>query len=186
LLLGQSAEEVLKKVQTKYNSVEDFSADFKQSTGGNSEREFAGKFFYKKTDKFKISFQNLVIVSNGETIWNFDKRLNRVVINSVENDPSSFSISRIIYDYPEQCSLNLKDKSGELDILVLVPKNSELAFAAAELAVDREGLIRRLEITDKMGNAYLFQMDNIETNKGLRDSIFEFYPPEGIRIIDLR
>jgi len=57
------AEVLLKKVQTKLNSIEDLSADFKQSIG--EKLNLKGKIYFKQQDKLRFEMDNVLIISDG-------------------------------------------------------------------------------------------------------------------------
>lgn len=191
LILAQSGNEILKRAQTKFNSITSFSANFTQTyydAQGKSGNKTSGKFFYKRKNKFIVEQKNVTITSDGETIWNFDKAKKRVVISYFSDEPTSFSIERYIFDYPSQCRVKFsKSESTENELVViLTPKDEQIDFKETKLWVNSNNLISRLEIVDLMDIKYSFSFTDIIENPELNDSRFSFYPPKGIQIIDLR
>lgn len=184
--------DVMKKVQNKFNSLNNFTAAFSQTyntTAGVKGAKTTGKFSYKRKNKFIVELANQFIVSDGQTIWNLDKRYNRVVVNSLENDPTSFSLEKYIFDFPKQCKVQqIKDDSvapGEL-LVELTPNNQDMEFKSAKLWITSDGLISKMEIIDRGNMKYGFQFSEIKLNQDLPDSKFTYYPSKGIQIIDLR
>ena len=52
---------------------------------------FDGKFLFKKENQLRLELKNLIIVSDGKTNWNYNKKQNKVIItNYDENDPPQF------------------------------------------------------------------------------------------------
>jgi len=191
-LNAQSASDILTKVQNKFNTINNFSASFSQTCINKQDKtsnKVTGKFYYKKKNRFNVELNAANIISDGETIWNYNKSSNRAVISNLENDPSSFSLERFIFDYPKMCDMKLiKDKSiksGE-DLLELIPNNQKLQFKKARIFVSSDGMISKLEITDQSEIQYVFQFTDIKYNIDLPDSKFTFSPPKGIQIIDLK
>jgi len=81
---AQNAETVIKNLREKFKTIEDFKSSFKQTTSGSfseSGLTLSGNFSYKKKNKFKVELKNIELISNSNDIWNYDKRLNRVVRN---------------------------------------------------------------------------------------------------------
>jgi len=104
LFAQDKAGVLLKAVQDKFETIEDLSANIRQSTGGKE--SLSGKIFYKEENKFYLELKNLNIVSNGTTVWNFNKKENKVIRNEFdESDPSALSLSEIINEYPEESNL---------------------------------------------------------------------------------
>lgn len=174
---------LLKELQNRFNSVTDISADFKQFTNGKL--SVSGRFLYKKSNKLRLELKNAVIISNGSDNWNYNKKENKVVISSSdENDPGVFSLEKFIFDYPAKCSVEESFENGA-NIIKLVPKNSSLNFSSAKL-FPNNNLLEKLVITDTGGQTYLIEFTNIKLNPGLPENKFNFTPPEGTKVIDLR
>ena len=69
---------LLKNLQSSFDSLKDFSADFVQLNNGKVNIE--GKFFFKKENKLRLELKNLIIVSDGKTNWNYNKRQKKVIM----------------------------------------------------------------------------------------------------------
>ncbi|MCL4547463.1 MAG: outer membrane lipoprotein chaperone LolA [Bacteroidetes bacterium] len=191
-LFAQSGNEFLKRVQGKFNSIGNFTADFSQAiyaTQGSNPAKVTGKFYYKKKNKFIVELKNEMIVSDGNTIWNLNKKFNRVVISYFSDDPTSFSLETFVFDYPPLCKVRLVKEDhaahGE-GILELTPKDQDMEFKSVKIYVNKEGLISALEIIDRGDIKYSFQFSNFKLNQSMPDSKFTYNPPKGIHIIDLR
>ncbi len=191
-LFAQSGNELLKRVQNKFNSLENFTADFSQAiyaTQGSNTAKVSGKFFYKRKNKFVVELKNEMIVSDGSTIWNLNKKFNRVVISYFSDDPTSFSLERFIFDYPRLCKISLIKEEhlapGE-GVIELSPKDQDMECKSVKIRINKEGLISSLEIVDRGDIKYHFQFSNFRLNQDMPDSKFTYNPPKGIQIIDLR
>ena len=116
LISAQSGNDALKKIQNKFNLLTDFSATFSQvvlDENGKTNVKLNGSFYYKRKNKFVVELKNQSIVSNAELIWNYDKRQKRVVISYFEDDPTSFSLEKYIFDYPKLCRIKLIKNGNE-------------------------------------------------------------------------
>src|SRR5512139_3625561 len=78
------AQELLKKIQDKFDSITDLSAKITQLVNGKT--NLKGKAFYKKANNLRFEFENMVIVSDGETSWNFNKKQNKVIITNYDTE----------------------------------------------------------------------------------------------------
>ncbi len=191
-VFAQSGNDVLRKVQNKFKSIDDFTAGFVQSSGSVNESKsggMSGKFFYKRKNKFVVELNNQTIVCDGKVIWNYDGRFKRVVISNMADDPTSFSLEKFIFDYPPHCNVSVvKDKPvnpGE-QIIELIPKDNVMQFKLAYIWVSKHGLISKMEIVDRGDINYTFQFSDFKPDQHLPDSKFIYYPPKGIKVIDLR
>ncbi len=192
LIFAQSANEVLKKIQNKFNSINNFTANFSQNyfnSQGKDAGKSNGKFSYKRKNKFIVESKSQLIISDGQTIWNNDKRFNRVVISNLSDDPTSFSLEQFIFDYPPLCKSRIvKDEtvaSGEI-LIEMIPKDQDLQFKIVKIWVSAEGMVNKLEVIDRGEMRYAFQFSEIKINQDLPDTKFTFITPKGIQVIDLR
>lgn len=190
VIYSQSGNELLKKVQEKFKSIDNFSAVFNQTIydeSGKASVKMSGTFSYKRKNKFIVEMKNSAIVSNNETIWNYDKKLKRVIVSNFNDDPTSFSLERYIFDYPSLCRVkNAAAQNSEEQILELIPKNDNLDFKSVKIWLSKNYMITKMEIVDLSDMKYSFQLSDIKENQEISDSKFTFYPPKGTQIIDLR
>jgi outer membrane lipoprotein carrier protein len=188
---SQTGMEVLKKVQSKFNSIQSFSASFNliyYEADGKGGSKTSGKFFYKRKNKFVVEQKNSIITSNGETIWNYDKSRKRVVISYFTDDPTSFSIERYVFDYPSQCRvrLSIPESTTYEKVVILIPKDEQIDFQETKLWVNTDNFISKMEVIDLVGTKFSFSFSDILENTVINESRFTFHPPKGIQIIDLR
>jgi len=179
-----SQENLLNSLQKKFNSASNFSAEFQQLT--NDKQNLVGKFYYKKENKIRLELKNLLIVSNGNTTWNYNEKENKVIINNYnDDDPSILSLNKIINDYPEECTIKEIQEKG-INKIILTPKTNNLNFKNAELYVNSQNFIDKVIIEDLNGNKITIIFSNYILNKNLSDSYFSFKSPKGTQVIDIR
>lgn len=184
LLAAENGEQLVKSLQSKFNSISDLTADFRQTSNGKV--TLAGKFFYGKGNKMRLELKNLIIVSDGKTSWSFNKKDKKTVISNYDPaDPSIISLERIINDYPSRCKLTL-EKNGDVNVISLVPNKSGLSFKNAKIYINAENLIGKISLTDQSNNQIQIEFSNYQLNKNSGASTFIFTPPKGSKVIDLR
>lgn len=179
--------EVLLSVQNKFKSLNGLSSDFNQSIvtkNKDNTTNIKGKVYYKKGNKIKLELEKATIISDGKTIWNYDKRLERVVISNANDNPSAFSIENYVFEYPKKCKLETQ-KVDNFIILILTPNSSKKDFKKAVLKINSENLVDEIEITDISETIYKINFINIQT-KEIKDNFFYFNPPQGVNVVDLR
>ncbi len=176
-------DDLLKSVQSKYNSINSISVNFNKSAG--SKEDFSGKLFLKKENKLRIEIKNNIIVTDGNTFWNYDKKQKKVIINNYDaSDPSEFSLNSFINDYPSKCTLS-SGTEGDFRTLTLVPKTKDLNFKTATLYINETSLIEKVVLENNTG-ASTITLSGYKLNQNIPDTEFTFSPPEGIKVIDLR
>lgn len=175
---------VLKNIQDKFESITDLSAQLTQSVNGNV--NLKGKVYYKKENQIRFEFKNILIVSDGETSWNYNQKDNKVIITNYESEGNRIlSIRHLIFDYPEDCDLQASESEGK-KILELIPKDDASSFNSIKLFIDGDNLITTAIIKDPASGEIKIDLSDYQLNKNLPDSFFQFSPPEGSQVIDLR
>ena len=179
-----SADKLLKALQDKFKSAKNVSADFVQATNGKV--TLTGKFFYEKENKLRLEFKNLLLVTDGKTSWNYNKRENKVIISSYNpDDPSYFSLKQIIEGYPSKCDVSLENDNGS-NVLVLTPNKPGLNFKTAKIWINSESLISKIILTDQNDALIQVSFSNYKINSSISKTFFTFTPPKGSKVIDLR
>jgi len=180
----EDAKKVLKNIQDKFSSIKDLSADLTQLV--NDKVNLKGKVFYKKENNLRFEFDKMLIISDGETSWNYNKKQDKVIITDYENEGNKIlSIRQIIYEYPEDCELKSFEFEGN-KVLELIPKDDSFSFNSVKLFIDSENLITKVLVDDPATGTIQIDLSNYQLNKNLPDSYFQFSPPEGSQVLDLR
>ena len=178
------ADEVLNDLQTKFDTIKDLSVDFTQS--GNGKNKLAGMLVFKKENMLRIDTKNFIIVTDGTTSWNYNKKQNKVIISNYdENDPGVFSIKELVYELPAESDIELSNENGQ-NVLTLTQNSYNYSFDSAKLWLNEDNLISKVVLNDAAIGIVKVKFSNYQLNQNLKDSEFSFTPPEGSRIIDIR
>lgn len=184
IAFSQDAETVLKSLQNKFDSISTLSADVTQRTNAKSVQ--TGKMFFKKENNLRIEFPNQIIVADGSTSWNYNKKNKKVIISNYDETGSGLlSINYLIYQYPSECELSLSSE-GDKQVLILKPKSNRNNMGVVKLYITKENLIDRAIISNKDNGTIEILFSNYKLNQKLSDSQFTFIPPEGTAVVDLR
>lgn len=176
--------ELLEELQNKYKSIDDFTSTFKQVS--QSGQVASGKFYYKAEDNFRIELKSRVILSDGETVWNYIAKNNKVIITPAEDESNSFSIEDYVFNYPEQCEVTSSETDEGKSVLILKPNTSELDFKEVRLIIAGDFLIDEIIFTDLTDKSYRVYWADTKINQNLSKNLFTFEIPQGTQIIDLR
>ena len=180
----EDAQEVLKNLQDKFESITDLSAQLTQSVNGNV--NLKGKVYYKKENQIRFEFKNILIVSDGETSWSYNQKDDKVIITDYESEGNKIlSMRQIIFEYPQDCDLSTF-KSEDQTVLELIPQDNEFSFTSIKLFIDGDNLITKAMMDDPATGEIQIELSDYQLNKNLTDSFFQFSPPEGSQVIDLR
>ncbi|HEX2866220.1 MAG TPA: outer membrane lipoprotein chaperone LolA [Ignavibacteriales bacterium] len=194
MLFAQTGNQTLKDLQNKFKSINTLSADFVQTGSLSPDKQLSttkGKLYFRKDNKYRIEFRNLEFVSDGTTVWSYNKKNKKVVITDVNSsDASSFSLKQLLYDYPSQSTIEQLPKEEvngiRCDVIRLNSKGGRQNFKSVKIWSDPNSIIRKAEVTDKSGAVYSFELSNIKVNPQLNSGMFTFETPKGSEVIDLR
>lgn len=148
-------------------------ADFEQiitSEDGIPAR-YDGKIFGKTPSQVKWDYQNPL----KKEIYMRD---NEVVIYEPSLEQVSYS--------------RLKDKTDFISIIKSAKKQDDGAYHTKvegveyKLFVDKNDKPERIEFVDSMGAKTTLKLSNVKLNKNINESIFNFTPPQGVEIVELK
>jgi len=192
-------EEVMKKVRSKYAAMRSLSASFKQSFYwklADRRQGFEGRIYVAGDGRFRFETTGKnpqLIVSDGESIWNYSKANGQVIIRSVRKadrdlcDPKGFILR---YSEKFRPGLLREEKLGgkKCYLLELTPGDKcDTDFKRVNIWVDgKRWLIVKIEYADLNGNITSYTFSDIRVNPKLKGSLFTFSPPEGVEVIDMR
>ena len=179
-----NAHYVLDKLQQKFNSINDLTANLTQSVNGNL--NLKGMVYYKKENNLRFEFKNILLISDGVTYWSYNQKDNKVVISDYESEGNKIlSIRQIIYEYPEDCEMTTYELNNQT-VLELIPKDDTFQFKSIKLFLNKDYLINEAIIDDPAAGEVEINISDYKLNNNLPEALFVFTPPEGSEIIDLR
>jgi outer membrane lipoprotein-sorting protein len=181
---AQNAESVLKSLQNKFDSITDLSVDVTQNSNGKS--NLNGTMWFKKENNLRIEFGNQLIVADGTTSWNYNKKEKKVIISNYDEEGAGLlSINYLIYQYPSECDLSLSSE-GSKQILILKPRSKKNNLGEVKLHITKENLIDKAIISNQGTGTMEVSFSNYKLNQKILDSKFSFSAPEGTTVVDLR
>ncbi|MEN3041182.1 MAG: outer membrane lipoprotein carrier protein LolA [Bacteroidia bacterium] len=152
----------------------------------------SGTFRYRpKQNKFSVDIGDIVVLSDGKTVWQFLKKENEV--NVSKYDPKEgFSIERIFRIYEEDMKVRLDKtetyKGRTIHKISLFPISDTTDYFRIEVWIDAQSqLPQRMRISNRDGTVVEYELKSYDSQP-IPDSMFVFdtkkYP--GVKIIDLR
>jgi outer membrane lipoprotein carrier protein len=192
--LQDSPQQEASALQTKYDSIRAFTADFTQQYEGILRKKLVerGKVQVKKPGRMRWDYtapDKKVFVSDGTTIYLWVPADNQVTRSLVPRQDEAttallflvgkgnltrdFNVSFVPKAPPDTFGLRLEPKLPDRD------------YDWLQLGLDRKSLqIRTLAAGDRQGGQSLFTFTNFKENVRLADKIFEFKIPRGADVIN--
>jgi outer membrane lipoprotein carrier protein len=186
-----SADALATRVQARYATIRDFTADFTLTTtsglslGGGTDR---GKVIVKKPVRMRWTLETgsrHEVVSDGTRLFNYfpkDKIVNEVALNDQTSTALLLLTGRgdITRDFTAKMAPNQPASEWRL---TLTPRTPQPDYTEITLAVDRATLrLMGLDILDDQGTVRAFRFSNLRENQGIADSVFTFRIPPGVEV----
>lgn len=190
---AQTANELVKRLRSRYDAVDLLRADFVQKTTspfGEALPENSGTLILEGNN-YRVETDVQTFVTNGTTTWIYDAFQNQVIINDFVADEATFVISDFLSSFHEE--YEIKDSSTsfldgikhyKLQLHTTTPSSF---FKEVTLHVrENDDVITQMEVIDVNDAMLQFNLEKIELNPVIEGDPFTFDPPTSADIIDLR
>lgn len=194
--LGASAQDVVRKVQDRYDQTQNFAADFTQEMrieAGGQVIKSSGRVWFQRPGRMHweyLSPEKQTIIADGTTLWIVQPADNQVLKAPLQNafesrTPVSFllGVARIEKDF--RATLLSPGEDGRLR-LQLDPANAEDgSLGSLILDVDPDTYdVQAATIRDPLGNTTRVALVDVERNGAVDESLFRFERPSGMDVIE--
>ncbi|MFN3739672.1 MAG: LolA family protein [Thermodesulfovibrionales bacterium] len=177
------------RIENAYKNISDIKGKFKQVSylKDLEKREtYEGEFFIKIPSLFKWSYKGKSpqdVIISGDTLIIYQKKEKQVLKGRFY--PSKYGQAPIaLLGGFGNIKRDFEIKEQE-DRLILTPKAQMGNVKSIELySGDGDFPIKRLKITDSAMNIIDIKLEDVVINSGLQDKVFEFVPPQGVRVIE--
>lgn len=184
---------VVSRLQSRYETVSTFSADFTQeftSAVMGGAQVSGGRVYLKKPGMMRWKYTSGTgdeLVSNGDVLWLFQPDLNQVV-ESVASQSPGIAVDFLsgVGDIRKNFTVRLLGEGGGEGayLLELTPFTASPNLKRLVLEVDKEtSLVGKTVVEDLFGNKTTVTFSDISVNVRIDDSFFEFVAPDGVNIL---
>jgi len=147
-----------------------------------------------KGSKYKVTMSGMEIMSDGKTVWSYDKAANEVTVDNVNTSASAMTPQKLFtnfYDKDFYYKYNGEKKEAGKTVqeVELTPIDKTKPFHKVYVMVDKTGkTIYSTKFLEKTGGRYSYTINTLKPNATVTDSEFTFnkskYP--GVEVVDLR
>ncbi|MGZ6186738.1 MAG: LolA family protein [Candidatus Binataceae bacterium] len=185
-----SPDMTLTRLQQRYDCSRSLQANFDErlSSPGGMARTRKGTVYFRKVGRMRWEFaapSEGTVVSDGTTVYDYEKDLNQVVelpvSKALKSSATAFllGLGNIRRDF--KVSLPPASSIDGLIYVVLVPKSGGDTM---ELGLDPKSYdIVKFKLTNQVGGVTELKFSDIRTNVALDDSLFAFTVPEGADVV---
>ena len=188
--LDENATEALQKAAAKFNQNVSFTVTL---TNLDSQKKTVGtqtaQVRYNR-GKYRLTFANQEVISDGVTVWHWDKTAGEVAVNNVSSadDINLLNTGRMLANYNNafRAKYIRTDNDGTV-VVDLAPKSSR-SFHKIRLFINEEsGLLHRMEVHkyDSSREVYVIS-DFKRTSNAASQFTFDAKSHPDVEIIDMR
>jgi outer membrane lipoprotein carrier protein len=188
------AADVASALQSRYNTIKDFTASFTQTYEGGVLRRKAvesGTVYIKKPGKMRWDYakpEKKQFISDGQTMFMYFPADKQVMKNPVpEQEEATSAILFLMGKGNVTRDFDVKytgTSNPAVYALRLDPRTRQAEYDWLEISMDRTSLqIRTLTAGDAQGGRSTFTLSNFKENTGLADKMFQFTIPRGTEVI---
>lgn len=190
------AKAILDAVSKKFKSYSSVKADFALKISTNAQKVLDTKkgSVLLKGDKYRVLLGSQEVYCDGKTIWTYNKDTKEVQINDYEPEAGTLSPAKLFTNFYDKDFLYRLDGTSKLnghsvDVIEMTPLDKSKPFFKVMAWIDKQNKnLMRMEIFEKGGNRYTYEVEKFTPNAPATDHDFEFDTKShpGVDVIDLR
>ncbi|MBI2798915.1 MAG: outer membrane lipoprotein chaperone LolA [Gammaproteobacteria bacterium] len=124
------------------------------------------------------------IISDGNTLWLYDKELAQVTVNAVAASAAG-SAAQLLgekVNIDQQYTVKALGEHAGGAWFKLTPKQAGQQYTAIEIGMSKE-VISAMKLADNLGQTTELKFADLVRNKAIPESIFNFQPPVGVDVV---
>jgi outer membrane lipoprotein carrier protein len=191
-LADSSANELIKKVENRYNGVRTLSVNFVETYSilGHARPPEMGILTLRKQGKMRWDYtrpEGKLFVSDGKNIYLYTAKDNRVEKVSLKDSedmraPFAFLLGRL--DMKKEFR-DFQVRQGDGGVwLDASAKDMHVPYDGIEMLIASEGSIRELKVKGRDQSILAYSFTNEKVNPPVSDQQFHFTIPRGAEVVD--
>jgi chaperone LolA len=187
-LLALEANEIIGRTVEKYRNMNTFYTEFEQEycdeEAGLCQR-FEGRTYYMKPNFFRMEIEepSQIYVGDSISLWIYMPEEKRAIRQALTQMPFQISPDALFENYEEDFVSSLEGEDENHYEIVLEPKDETDIYRRLKVTIRKETFeIVGIAVTDESGIESKFEFTKVEINKKIDRRIFEFKPPQGVKV----
>lgn len=187
---AQSAQEFLNKVIDRTKSYQDISIVFNYRFifENDDVNEKMNGYASIKGDSYLLNLGNQLIISNGETLWNYLIDDQEVMISEATEDNNSSPIA-MLNSFSKNVTASFIDSYDVYLSTIELKEKEGKTFEKIQISVDSRNMtLKEIHIFNTDGSELIYNITSFTTNQNLPDNMFTFdekLHPD-VEVIDMR
>ena len=174
-------------------------SQFRQETLSADQRTLqsdTGELWVDARQRFRIVADDPfepILVSDGESFWNYDVGLDQVTISALNKDLGQVPVL-LLSGHSAQISdvfvverFEMENDMGPVvsEQYLLRPRSADSLFETMMVRID-DRLPRTITVSDSLGQKSVIELSDVRINTKIDDDVFQLDIPAGIDVIDER
>ncbi len=187
-----SADELIKKVQDRYNGARTLSVNFVENYSilGHVRQPETGTLTLRKQGKMRWDYtqpQGKLFISDGKNVFLYtstDNRVEKVPLKDTEDmrAPLAFLLGRLDMK-KEFRGFAVRPGDGGT-WLEASAKNDRVPYSTIEMLITADGSVRQLKVVGRDESLLAYSFANEKLNPPVSDQAFRFTIPSGAEVVD--
>lgn len=195
---AQTSKDILDKLSAKAKTWKSITADFSSSlvdkkSNVNQKQDGSIKI---KGQKYHLNLSQYVVISDGQTVWSYDKKGNSCTIDNLEDvKDGAFDPSQMFTIWEKDFNHEMKNPNATVDGVAcyeihLYPKNTKTkSYHTIVMYVDKAKMeVGKFVVKTRENAEITYKVKNFKPNSEVPDTEFQFnkakYP--GVEVVDNR
>jgi len=193
LAISGEAEDLVSKVEKSVREAKTIEIDFEEWflwKMTDEENVLKGKLLMSGDEKFRIETEDQILISNGETLWTYNKPANRVLVDRLAETDEALLPRQLLLRYTEGYMVQkLPDESvygKSCKVLLFMNKEGESYYTRWQVWIDPETHFpAKLMQEDLNGNQNIYFLKSVKAGIALDPHLFQFAIPEDAEVIEM-
>ncbi|MBV9084272.1 MAG: outer membrane lipoprotein carrier protein LolA [Acidobacteriaceae bacterium] len=188
----ETAYEVIKRVETRYNAAQTLSVKFVEnySIAGHARPPESGTLTLRKQGKMRWDYANpkgKLFISDGKNVFLYtarDNRVEKVPLKDTEDmrAPLAFLLGRL--DMKKQFrDFQVREAEGGT-WLDAKAKNDRAPYEDVRMLVASDGRVEQLQVSGRDGSELAFWLSDERLNPPVSNQLFHFDVPPNAEVVD--
>ncbi len=182
MLFAEDVNNVLDKVENKYNSVKTFRSDFTQENYWEEidiEKTSAGVMTYND-EKLLLNYsdpEGELLFVKSDSVFIYIPSAQQYIEKAIDTELETFRPYSVVQHYSGKSSRELTETTDTHYIIELKPEDDSIVLITAKIN-KKTYLIDEITYKDTENNFVTYKFENIKTNIKISDKDFQFNKPE--------
>ncbi len=190
--VATAADSALSQLESFIFEIDTYKANFEQTLYDEDSEPLqrsVGSLQLKRPGRFVWTYtepEEQHIVADGTRLWMYDKDLEQVTVNSIDERVAGTPLALLMRATPLEDSFAVEELGAveDIDWLELTPLVESSDFEQIFVGMNK-GELAALELRDNFGQATQIVFSDFESGIELSDDLFVFTVPDGVDVIGL-